>query len=92
MKRFFAAATLLLTAAALSAGTFGIENFERDGRPVLVPEVRKYEAGQGVFKLPSEVSVLVPAGEELITEQLASDPLCLPSSLCCPPLRALKYP
>ena len=61
----------LLTAAALSAGgvrTF--DNFERNGIPVFVPQVQKYDRRPGAFKVPERLTVAVPAGEELIVEQL----------------------
>ena len=48
-------------------------NYERDGRPVLVPEVREYKAESGVCKLPAKLTVAVPAGEELIIEELGAE-------------------
>ena len=48
-------------------------NYERDGRPVLVPEVREYKAESGVCKLPAKLTVAVPAGEELIIEELDAE-------------------
>ncbi len=60
----------LSAAASLSAAVLDFQNFERDGKPVLIPEVQKYEAADGVCKLPSKLTVSVPAGEKLILEQL----------------------
>ena len=50
-----------------------ILNYERAGRPVLVPEVREYKPETGVCKLPEKLAVAVPAGEELIVEELAAE-------------------
>ena len=63
----------ILAAASLSAAVLDFQNFERDGRPVLIPAVHKYEARGGVCKLPEKFTVAVPAGEELIAEQLGND-------------------
>ena len=41
-------ALLLGAAASLSAAVTDFRNFERDGKPVLIPEVQKYEAAAGV--------------------------------------------
>ena len=60
-------------AAAVSSAVAPILNYERDGRPVLVPEVKEYQAAGGVCKLPEKLSVAVPAGEELIVEELAAE-------------------
>ena len=71
MKKLFSILAVMSCAAASFAGgarSFG--NFERDGVPVLVPQVQKYEPGAGVLQLPAALTVAVPAGEELIVEQL----------------------
>ena len=49
-------------------------DFMRDGKPVLMPGVQKYESGFEVaedFTLPPVLMVSVPAGEEIIIELLA---------------------
>ena len=63
----------ILAAASLSAAVLDFQNFERDGQPVLIPAVHKYDGRDGVCKLPEKFTVAVPAGEELIAEQLSSD-------------------
>ena len=64
---------LCFAALSLSAKVMDFQNFERDGRPVLIPEVQKYESSDGVCKLPAKFTVAVPVGEELILEQLARE-------------------
>ena len=49
------------------------QNCERDGQPVLIPAVREYAAAEGTFALPKQLAVTLPAGEELILEQLNKD-------------------
>lgn len=73
MKKFFAGfcALMLGAAATLRAEVMIFANFERNGVPVLIPGVQKYEVESGVFPLPDTLTVAVPAGEELIAEQLA---------------------
>lgn len=72
MKKFLCAlCCCLLAAAAFAAGAKPISNFYRNGIPVLVPRVQKYQPGQGSLKLPAKLTISVPAGEELIVEQLA---------------------
>ncbi len=66
-------AFMLGAAASLAAAVLDFRNFERDGKPVLIPAVHKYEAEGGVCKLPEKLTVAVPAGEELIAEQLGND-------------------
>jgi len=68
--RVFAAFVALLSAAVLSAGVSVVDVYERNGRPILIPEVRNYAAADGVYELPKKPTVSVPAGEELILEQL----------------------
>lgn len=71
MKKMCCLLAALFAAAGLSAGSVRtIGNFERNGVPVLVPQVQKYVPGQEAFKLPEKFTVAVPAGEELIVEQL----------------------
>ena len=59
-------------AATLSATVMPFSNFERDGRPVLVPGVQNYRSEAGSFALPRKFTVSVPAGEEIILEQRSS--------------------
>ena len=59
-------AALFLTAAGFASGIMTFSNFERDGRPVLIPGVQKYEADNGTFALPKTLTVAVPEGEELV--------------------------
>ena len=74
IKNFCLGAILSTVAAtALAADVISFANFERDGVPVLIPEVQKYEAAQGAFRLPDTLTVAVPPGEALIAEQLAAD-------------------
>jgi len=67
---FIAASVAVLT---LRAEVMTFADFERNGVPVLIPEVQKYEARNGTFPLPDTLTVSVPAGEELIVEQLANE-------------------
>ena len=73
MNRSFWCALVLGAAASLSAAVTDFRNFERDGKPVLIPAVQKYESAAGVYKLPEKLTVSVPAGEELIVEQLTRE-------------------
>ena len=75
MKKFFAGfwALMLGATATLRAEVTTFANFERNGVPVLIPGVQKYEARDGAFPLPDTLTVAVPAGEELIVEQLAQE-------------------
>ena len=66
-------ALVLGAAASLSAAVTDFLNFERDGKPVLIPAVQKYDAASGVYKFPAKLTVSVPAGEELIVEQLTKE-------------------
>ena len=59
--------------AAVSSAVAPILNYERDGRPVLVPEVREYKPRKGVCKLPERLTVAAPEGEELIVEEIAAE-------------------
>ena len=72
-KTSIIAALTLFATAALAAEVMTFANFERNGIPVLIPEVQKYEAAEGVFPLPDTLGVAIPAGEELIIEQLSDD-------------------
>ena len=61
-------------ATALQAAVMPFAEFMRDGKPVLVPGVQKYESGTEVaedFTLPPALTVAVPSGEELIVELIA---------------------
>ena len=74
MKKTLLTAILsAVAAAALAAEVMTFANFERNGLPVLIPEVQKYEAREGVFPLSETLTVAVPPGEELIVEQLSAD-------------------
>ncbi len=74
MKKFRLIAALMTIAAATSqAEITTFANFERNGIPVLIPEVQKYQAGEGAFRLPDTLTVSVPTGEELIVEQLSDE-------------------
>ena len=66
-------AALLVAAVSLPAAVLDIRNFERGGKPVLIPKVHDYRAWEGVCKLPRDFTVRVPAGEELIAEQLREE-------------------
>ena len=72
-KNLLTVAALFLTAAGFASGIMTFANFERDGRPVLIPGVQKYEANDGIFVLPKTLTVAVPEGEQLIVEQLAGE-------------------
>ena len=73
MRKAFSLFAALLAAVALRAGVTTFANFGRDGVPVLIPEAQRYEARAGVFRLPEKLTVSVPAGEELIVEELADE-------------------
>ena len=68
-----AAMFVLAAATLLTAGVMEFQNFERDGKPVLIPEVQNYEAVSGTFKLPGTLVVALPEGEQLILEQIAAE-------------------
>ena len=70
MLRKMIAVLALSAATLLPAAVLDFQNFERDGKPVLIPEVQKYEAVSGTFALPEKLAVAFPAGETLILEQL----------------------
>ena len=72
MRKGLCLAALLTAALSLSAVT-PVLNYERGGRPVLIPEVRNYTGADGVCKLPAKLTVAVPAGEELIVEELDAE-------------------
>ena len=61
IKRILFAAALTVT-VVLSAAVRDFRNFERDGKPVLIPAVQKYESRDGRFALPEVLTVSVPAG------------------------------
>ena len=73
MKKLFAAIFALTLGFAAAAGVVRIDNFGTADAPVLIPAVQKYEAGSGKFALPETLTVSVPAGEELIVEQLGEE-------------------
>ena len=71
MKKWcFLFAALVISGVLSAGGVRTFDNFGRNGIPVLVPQVQKYEPGEGAFKLPETLTVAVPAGEALIVEQL----------------------
>ena len=67
IKRILFAAALTVT-VVLSAAVRDFQNFQRDGKPVLIPAVQKYEPAGGAFALPATLTVSVPAGEETVLE------------------------
>ena len=73
MKGMLCSLLCLAAALSLSAKVLDFQNFERDGKPVLIPAVHDYRAGEGVCKVPDDFTVSVPAGEELIVEQLRQE-------------------
>ena len=74
LSRFLAAAAALAAAWSLGAASvMPFHNCEKNGAPVLIPSVQKYHAEAGVFALPQRLTVAVPAGEELIAEQLGDE-------------------
>ena len=73
MNKSIWGAVLLCAAVSLSAKVLTFDNFERNGAPVLIPQVREYRADDGAFKLPKVLTVALPAGEELIAEQLDAE-------------------
>ena len=72
-KTSIIAALTLIATTALTAEVMTFANFERNGIPVLIPEVQRYEGRSGAFPLPDKLTVAVPDGEELIVRQLADD-------------------
>ena len=72
-RSLLAALLLLAAAVSLPAAVLDIQNFERNGQPVLVPRPHAYKALEGVCKLPRDFTVFVPRGEELIVEQLKGE-------------------
>ena len=73
MKRSSLFALALLSAGLLSAAVRDFRNFERDGKPVLIPAVQKYQQNEGAFALPATLTVAVPAGEETVLEVLGEE-------------------
>ena len=70
-SRFFAAVASLAAAWSLGAASvMPFHNCEKNGMPVLIPSVQNYHAEAGEFALPQCLTVSIPAGEELIAEQL----------------------
>ena len=59
--------------ATLHAGVLPVNNRTYpDGTPVLLPQVQKYEARQGRFALPEELTVSAPAAADNEFEVLSS--------------------
>ena len=74
MKKFFAGLCFLAMGAALAAAeVVAIDNFRHGNTPVLIPAVQKYRPAPGAVALPDTLTVAVPAGEELIVEQLSGE-------------------
>ena len=72
-KVFLLVLGLVAVLSQLAAELTVFDNYTRGGRPLLIPDVPQYRAGEGGFRLPQVLTVSVPAGEELITEQLAGE-------------------
>ena len=74
MKKRLLAALFCGMALPLSATVVPFACYSRpDGRPLLIPEVREYRAAAGVVRFPAELAVAVPAGEELVVEEIAEE-------------------
>ena len=72
MKRFFIGIAALCCLAAAAATVHNIDNFRNpDGTPLVVPKPQKYEAKDGVLKLPGTLTVAAPESEKIIFEYLA---------------------
>ena len=69
------ACLLLLASAALSlrAAVQTFDNYRKDGRPLLIPEVQSYKAEKCLLPLPAKFTVAFPAGEDIILEQLTDE-------------------
>lgn len=72
-KIIFVILTFAVLFPALHAKVTPILNFERDGKPVLIPGVQEYRPGTGAFKMPDKFIVSLPKGEEMVLEQLEGD-------------------
>ena len=72
-RKFFAVIPALLFTIALGAAVAPILNFERDGKPVLIPDVQKFRSESGKFRLPGKFTVALPEGEETVLEQLGRE-------------------
>ncbi|MBQ9366139.1 MAG: beta-N-acetylhexosaminidase, partial [Victivallales bacterium] len=70
MKKLFCPLLVFVT-AMLHATVMPFAEFMREGTPVLVPGVQKYEAASEAYTLPPTLTVSVPSGEELIVDLLA---------------------
>ncbi len=79
MKKLFCPLLVFVT-AMLHATVMPFAEFMRDGKPVLVPGVQKYEADSEAYTLPPVLTVAVPAGEELIVKLLAEALQCFPET------------
>ena len=73
MKRFLFTVWCLFAAATLAAKVTTFDNFEYKGRPLLLPDVQKYQAGEGAFAIPAKFTVAFPKGEDIVLEQLADE-------------------
>ena len=72
--RISALTAMLAAALCLEASSvMQFHNSEKNGAPVLIPSVQKYRVEAGEFTLPKRLTVAVPAGEELIAEQLGDE-------------------
>ena len=73
-KHLTSIAALILTTAVFASEIMTFVNFYGiGGNPVLVPGVQKCVTALEYVGLPDPLTVSVPAGEELIVEQLASE-------------------
>ena len=72
-RKFFFAVSAVLSILVLDAAVAPILNFERDGKPVLIPGVQDYRSGDGALKLPARFTVALPPGEEVVLRQLGRE-------------------
>ena len=73
MKKFSVSVLLLVAAAWAQAAVLTFDNYVKEGRPLLIPEVHSYQAREGTLKLPDKFTVSFPKGEEIVLEQLAEE-------------------
>ena len=73
MKKFSVLVLLFAAAAWLQAAVLTFDNYVKDGRPLLIPEVHSYQAREGTLKLPDKFTVSFPKGEDIVLEQLAEE-------------------
>ena len=73
MQKTWLMSLLCLAAVWSQAGVVTFDNYGRQGRPRLIPEVHSYQAREGRLKLPEKFTVAFPKGEEIILEQLTEE-------------------